>query len=274
MFDVPTSLSPSRVESFTTCPMAFRFSSIERIAEPPAPHLTKGSLVHRALELLYVVPPHDRDRDATESAFDTAWAEYLVHPDLTGLGFDDGQLAAFRADARRLTLGYLQMEDPAKVRAVGLELRLEAEIDELVVRGIIDRLDILDDGSLVVNDYKTGRSPGPAYRQQRLGGVHLYAMMCEQVLGRRPDVVRLLYVGNGDVVEAPVTAQSVRFVTSRTTAVHKAIAQACRTGTFAPRTGPLCASCSFKPWCSAFGGDPDRAAVEAPAAFATDGPTT
>ena len=54
-FPVPTSLSPSRVEAFTSCPMAFRFASIERLPEAPQAHLTKGSLVHRALELLWVL---------------------------------------------------------------------------------------------------------------------------------------------------------------------------------------------------------------------------
>jgi len=53
MYPVPTSLSPSRVEAFTSCPMAFRFASIERLPESPSPHTTKGSMVHRVLELLF-----------------------------------------------------------------------------------------------------------------------------------------------------------------------------------------------------------------------------
>ena len=56
MFPVPTSLSPSRVESFLSCPMAFRFASIEKLPEPPSVHTTRGSLVHRALELLFTRP--------------------------------------------------------------------------------------------------------------------------------------------------------------------------------------------------------------------------
>ncbi len=49
---VPTSLSPSRVESFLSCPLAFRFASIEKLPDPPTVATTRGSLVHRALELL------------------------------------------------------------------------------------------------------------------------------------------------------------------------------------------------------------------------------
>ena len=56
-YPVPTSLSPSRVEAFTSCPLAFRFASIDRLPEPPHPATAKGSLVHRALELLFCREP-------------------------------------------------------------------------------------------------------------------------------------------------------------------------------------------------------------------------
>ena len=62
-FTVPTSMSPSRVEAFVSCPLAFRFASIEKLPEPPSPHATKGSLVHRALELLFTGPPAERTRE-------------------------------------------------------------------------------------------------------------------------------------------------------------------------------------------------------------------
>jgi putative RecB family exonuclease len=50
---VPHGLSPSKVESFKSCALAFRFSAIDRLPEPPSPWATKGTLVHRALELLF-----------------------------------------------------------------------------------------------------------------------------------------------------------------------------------------------------------------------------
>ena len=47
VFPVPTSLSPSRVSSFTSCPMQFRFSSIEKLPEPPGVATTRGTIVHQ-----------------------------------------------------------------------------------------------------------------------------------------------------------------------------------------------------------------------------------
>ena len=68
---MPTSLSPSRVEAFTSCPMAFRFASIEKLPEAPSIHTTRGSLVHRALELAYSHPAAER----TDELFRRSLAE-------------------------------------------------------------------------------------------------------------------------------------------------------------------------------------------------------
>ena len=267
MFPVPTSLSPSRVEAFTSCPMAFRFASIEKIAEPPSPHATKGSLVHRALELLFTRPAAERTPEAALPAFAQAVAEYRTDSEFTQLNLTEEATAAFVADAWSLTERYFTMEDPRTIRDIGLELRLEAQVGSLTLRGIIDRLELDAEGNLVVTDYKTGRAPGLRYEQNRLAGVHFYSFLCEEVLGQRPAAIRLMYLRSGEVITATPSAQSVRFITTRTTAVWKAVEKACVEGDFRPRQGPLCTSCAYQPWCPAFGGNPELAAVEAPVKF-------
>jgi len=267
MYPVPTSLSPSRVEAFLSCPMAFRFASIEKLPEPPSPHATKGSLVHRVLELLFMQPATGRHREAAREAYDQAVAEYRLDPDFTLLGLEAGAAEAFFADAWTLVEAYFAMEDPSTVRDIGLELRLEAQVGSLALRGIIDRLELTADGELVVTDYKTGRAPGQRYEQSRLAGVHFYSFLCQEVLGRRPAAIRLMYLRTGETITATPSAQSVKFLTTRTTAVWKAVEQACQSGDFRPKQGALCASCAFQPWCPAFGGRPELAALEAPARY-------
>jgi putative RecB family exonuclease len=248
--------------------MAFRFASIERLPESPSPHTTKGSLVHRVLELLFTVTSADRTIDTARACFERAVDEYATDPEFTLLNLDDAQQEAFVADAWTLVEAYFRMEDPTAVREIGLELRLEAQVGPLALRGIIDRLELDDEGGLVVTDYKTGRAPGLKYEQGRLAGVHFYSFLCEEVLGQRPSAIRLMYLRTGETITALPSAQSVKFITTRTTAVWKAVERACTTGTFLPRQGPLCASCSFQQWCPAFGGQPELAAVEAPLRYA------
>lgn len=262
MFDVPTTLSPSRVDAFTNCPMAFRFSSIEKLPEPPGVATTRGSLVHRALELLFTAPAPERTAERLEQSLDTALAEYRSHPDFTGLRLGAEEIERFEHECRVLTDNYLQMEDPTEVREIGLELELAAPVGDLTLRGIIDRLELDQHGGLIVTDYKTGRAPSAQFEQKSLGGVHFYAFLCDQVFGQRPTAVRLMYLKTGETITATPTAQSVKFLTTRTRAVWKAVERACVTGEFRPRQSALCRSCSFQRWCPEFGGDPDRAATE------------
>ena len=260
-------MSPSRVEAFTSCPMAFRFASIEKLPEPPSAHMTKGSLVHRVLELLYMLPAAARTLQAAGPAFEQAVAEYQLDPEFILLGLDESQTQEFFDDCWSLTQGYFAMEDPTAVREIGLELRLEAQVGDLTLRGIIDRLELDADGRLVVTDYKTGRAPGLKYEQSRLSGVHFYSFLCEAVFGQRPAAIRLMYLRTGETITAIPSAQSVKFITTRTKAVWNAVEKACQTGDFRPKPGALCTSCAFQPWCPAFGGDPSLAAIEAPVRF-------
>lgn len=267
-YPVPTSMSPSRVEAFVSCPLAFRFASIEKLPEPPSVHTTKGSLVHRALELLFTEAPAQRDLQLARSAYAQARAEYLVDPEFTQLGLDETAAEAFFADGWSLVEGYFSMEDPRTVREIGLELKLEAQVGDLTLRGIIDRLQLDDEGRLVVVDYKTGKSPGLRYEQNSLAGLNFYSFLCEEVLGQRPAAVRLMYLRSGETITATPSAQSVKFVRTRTKAVWDAVEKACTAGDFRPKSGALCGSCAFKPWCPEFGGDPTLAAVEAPLRYA------
>ena len=266
-FPVPMSLSPSRVSSFTSCPMQFRFSSIQKLPEPPGIATTKGTIGHRALELLFVRRAADRTPDALTADMATALHEYRTHADYVGLRLEGDAVDTFDRDCHALVDKYFAMEDPTGVREIGLELWMEASVGELTLRGIIDRLELDADGELVVTDYKTGRAPSGNFEQKSLAGVHFYSFLCEAVFGKRPAKIRLMYLASGETIETVPSAQSVKFITTRTTAVWSAVERACTTGDFRPRKSKLCDWCSFQQWCPEFGGDPSLAATEAVTAY-------
>ncbi len=261
---VPTNLSPSRVESFLSCPLAFRFSSIQKLPDMPTVHTTRGSLVHRALELFFLRPADERLPAVLDACTDEAIREYSTDPDFTLLELSDDETAVFHRECRALAANYLELEDPRRVRDIGLELRLEAPVGELHLRGIIDRLDLDDDGELVVTDYKTGRAPSPNWERKSLSGVHFYSFLCESVFGKRPAAIRLMYLKSREIITATPSAQSTKFMTTRTGAVWKAVATACERDDFRARTSALCNYCAYQRWCPEYGGDPDLAASEAP----------
>ena len=256
---LPLTLSPSKVSTFTDCALAFRFSAIDRLPEPPSLPATRGTLVHAALERLMLVAPAGRTRAAAGGCLVEAHAELREHPDLADLELDEAGHAELRADAEALIDGYFKLEDPRAVRPIGLELMLQAEVGGVQLRGIIDRLELDHEGGLVVTDYKTGKAPGVAYEQKRLSGVAFYSLLCERLLGRRPAAVRLLYLADPVAITTVPTDRSTRGVEQRVGAIWKAVERACEQEDFRPRPSVLCEWCSFKAWCPAWGGDPAEA---------------
>jgi putative RecB family exonuclease len=255
-FPLPSSLSPSKVSTFKDCALAFRFSAIDKLPEPPSPWATKGSLVHRALQLLFWdEPAGGRTLPVALAKLERAKAELATDPEFTGLELDSEATATFFDEADALVRKYFELEDPNDVRVLGVELKLEARVGSLLLRGIIDRLELDPDGELVITDYKTGRSPGANFELSRMAGVHFYAFLCEQVLGRRPARIQLLHLAEPVAISLVPSEQSIRGLRTRTQAIWAAVERACQTEDFRPKVSRLCDFCAYKAYCPAFGGD-------------------
>jgi putative RecB family exonuclease len=260
--ETPRSLSPSKVTSFRDCALAFRFSAIDHLPEEPTIWTVKGTLVHQVLERLFW--HHERGGRTVQAAsfeLDTVWTGLQADPDFLALALTSEEAHDFRTEAWALVQNYFTLEDPNEVTPVGVELLLEARVGNLRLRGIIDRLDLTADGELVVVDYKTGRAPSPAYEQSKLIGVHIYALLCQEVLGRRPAEVRLLHLKEPLAISTTPTEQSLRGQRQRAVAVWTAIERACRDEDFRPHPSPLCNYCRFREFCPAYGGNPEEAAL-------------
>jgi len=254
--EVPRSLSPSKVSAFTDCPLAFRLSIIDRLPEPPSPQAVKGTLVHAALERLFW--DHEkgaRTEEAGRRALAAAWNDLQTDAEFAALALSPEEAEAFVDDAQVLIDHYFALEDPNAPTTVAVELGLEVDLGTMRLRGIIDRLDMTEDGDLVVVDYKTGRAPAAQFERAKLTGVHIYALLCEAVLGRAPVEVRLLHLRDPVSITAVPTEQSLRGQARRTSAVWSAIERACATGDFRPRPSALCRFCNFQTMCPAFAGD-------------------
>jgi putative RecB family exonuclease len=258
---LPMTLSPSKISAFKHCPLQFRFSVIDRLPEPPSPAASKGTLVHRALELLMLRSPSGRTPEAALTDLERARAELADHPEFAGLALPAEELDRFHADARAMVLRYFEIEDPAAVRPIGLELRLSVELGSLTLRGIIDRLELDADGELVVTDYKTGAVPSERAEQDRLGGVHFYSLLCERLFGRRPVRVQLMYLSRPEVLSICPSEQSVTGMERRAVALWAAVERACARDDFRPNRSRLCDWCNFQAYCPAWGGDPEQAAA-------------
>src|SRR5437870_1448863 len=110
------SLSPSRAADFKTCPLLYRFRSIDRLPERPSPDAARGTLVHAVLERLFDLPAEQRTPPMAEDLVAPQW-ERLVsdHTELAELFAEDLDVDEFLGSARALLEKYFSVEDPRRL---------------------------------------------------------------------------------------------------------------------------------------------------------------
>jgi len=263
-FALPETLSPSGTSTFQNCPLQFRFQNIQKLPQPPGAAAVKGNVVHRALELLFQLEAPLRTNAAAHDFLATAKTEFEPTYDITGLNLTADQASKFWADCSTLVDSYLRMEDPTTIQSIDTEMWVTAPLNKVALRGIIDRIERDANGGLIISDYKTGKAPRDIDVEGKMMQLQMYAYMLREMRGELPTTLQLLYIKDGVRHTRTPTEQSMRFVHTRTTALFNAIEKSCTTNFFPTKKSGLCNFCSFKPWCPEFGGDPSKAAVEAP----------
>ncbi|MEE6259919.1 RecB family exonuclease [Plantactinospora sonchi] len=257
---VTASLSPSRAADFKTCPLLYRFRSIDRLPERPSAEQVRGTLVHAVLERLFDLPADRRTPTAAADLVAPEWDRLVAEQAELAELFPTGDLAGpteFLASARELLNGYFSVEDPRRLEPAERESLVSAVVDDqLLIRGYIDRLDVAPDGALRVVDYKTGGAPREAFEARALFQLKFYALVLWRTRGVVPTVLRLLYLRDAEICDyRPDADELVRF--ERTVlALWRAIEQATAARDFRPKPSRLCDWCNHQAHCPAFGGTP------------------
>ncbi|MCZ2816219.1 RecB family exonuclease [Modestobacter sp. VKM Ac-2984] len=269
------SLSPSRAADFKSCPLLYRFRTIDRLPEKKSRAAVRGTLVHSVLEKLYDLPAAERTVAAAQTLVAPAWDELREEPGVAEL-FEvaaEGQpaekesLEAWLASAGELVETYFRLEDPTRIQPHGREELVEVTLpDGLLLRGYVDRLDVAPTGALRVVDYKTGGMPREAFEAKALFQMKFYALVLWRTRGVVAAQLKLLYLKDGDALTyAPDEAELLRF--ERTLqAIWAAIERAVATGDFRANKSRLCSWCDHQALCPAFGGTPPPFPADAAAA--------
>src|SRR3954453_20425826 len=273
------SLSPSRAADFKTCPLLYRFRTIDRLPERKSLAAVRGTLAHSVLERLYDGPAAERTVEGALELVEPAWVELREEPGVAEL-FEAAQgegaetdvkgtesLEAWLASAGKLVERYFTLEDPTRIEPEGREELVEVTLpDGLLLRGFVDRLDVAPNGALRVVDYKTGGVPREAFEAKALFQMKFYALVLWRTLGVVAAQLKLLYLKDGDALTyAPDEAELLRF--KRTLlAIWAAIERAVATADFRPNKSRLGDWCDPQAFCPGGGGTPPPFPLEAAAA--------
>jgi putative RecB family exonuclease len=253
----PASLSPSRASDFTTCPLLFRFRSIDRLPEEPSPAAVRGTVVHRALELLYDLPAAERTVSEAERLAELAFVELESAEPESAAALRTGPDGAPELGAGPLLESYFRLEDPTRLEPHARELEVSAEVTpQFSLRGFIDRVDRTGDGRVRIVDYKTGRSPSAGFEAKAMFQMRFYALVWWRMTGEVPTLLQLMYLADRTVIRYEPDEDDLRATERRILALREAIEKAADAERFEAKPSRLCDWCSYRDMCPAWEGTP------------------
>jgi DNA helicase-2/ATP-dependent DNA helicase PcrA len=163
----------------------------------------------------------------------------------TGFGSSDDELQ-FRDRARQAMRLYWERERDAEGEPVWLERKFDIRIGPHHVRGRVDRVDRLPDGTHELIDYKTGERKSEAALENDLQ-LSLYRLAASEAWGLEVSSGNY-YVLDADKVAAPVQADDAERVERTVLEVGEGVLGQ----DFEPRPSPTtCSWCDYRLICPA-----------------------
>ncbi len=241
--DGALSLSASDLDLYLTCPLKYKFRRVFGIPQEPTINQRFGILIHSVLERFHKDSGEDEagERGLAElmELFESGWRR-------SGFGSSDDELQ-FRDRAREAMRLYWERESEADGEPVWLERKFDIRIGEHQVRGRVDRVDRLPDGSYELIDYKTGERRSEAQLENDLQ-LALYRLAAREAWGLEAGTGSYYYVLDADKVAAPVRADDAERVERTVLEVGEGVLGQ----DFEPRPSPTtCSWCDYRLICPA-----------------------
>ncbi len=195
----PVPLSVSAVESYLTCPFKYFARYVlkleeERDEEEVMDPKTQGQFVHAVFEAFFKAWQDGGHRGITADNLADARALFatVVEDKVRLLPDAEGALERTRLLGSPVAAGLgevvfqMEAERPTPVRERLLEYRLKGEFEfagangprNIALRGVADRIDLLEDGTLRLVDYKLSSAPSKSRALQ----LPIYGLCAEQRL--------------------------------------------------------------------------------------------
>ena len=156
------SLSASDLDLYLTCPLKYKFARVFGIPQEPTINQRFGILIHNVLERFHRDEPEPGEDGLRRlmGLLEAGWRR-------SGFGTSDDELQ-YRDRAREAMRLYWERERESEGEPVWLERKFDFQIGPHHVRGRVDRVDRLPDGSHELIDYKTGERKSEAQLESDL----------------------------------------------------------------------------------------------------------
>lgn len=266
-YPLPDKFSFSQLAAYSSCPLQYKYAFILKIpASTDKASLIFGRVLHNTL-YNFLLPFLDERRilqgdlfagleksssqDVKKKARESLLSEKRLMELYAEFWQTDGYASKEERekykikgrDALKKFLAAYQ-EAPIETEILFLEKKFSFKIGNDVIKGAIDRVDKLSDGTLEVVDYKTGKSKEKLeFKDKRQ--LILYQLFLEEFLGIKVSALSYYYLESGE--KFSFTAKE-KDITKLRTDIMAEIA-AIKKRDFTPTPSPMCKFCDFNSIC-------------------------
>jgi DNA helicase-2/ATP-dependent DNA helicase PcrA len=230
-------LSASDIETYRLCPLKYKFARVFRIPQEPSINQRFGIALHQVLERY-----HQGGGGSLEQLmqlFEASWRRCGFGDANDDLQYRQRAIAALRR--------YWELDQRREGELVSVERSFSFKIGPHLLRGRVDRVDRLPDGTHELIDYKTGK-PKTAQDLREDIQLSVYQMGAREAWGLETSAQSYYYVLDNEKVPVEHSEEELERVRGAVTTIADGI----MSHSFEPKPSPeLCAFCDYRIVCPA-----------------------
>lgn len=241
-----TYVSYSQIQTFDTCPLHYKLKYILKIPSPQSPAQVFGTVLHASLKDFYM-----RAIDGENPTVATIETILREHWEKEGYEGKEHEKAAFEKGLLILKK-YIQNNFNPHALPIALEIPFQIPLTKtLHIGGRIDRIDRLDEETLEIIDYKTGKHMPDEKELLKNFQLTLYGLAASEIrdplLHRKPENLKLslYYLEQGTKLTTMRTTEQLEKAKQQILEKVEEISHS----DFACSGGIACENCEYKMLC-------------------------
>jgi len=260
-YPLPGKFSFSQLAAYSSCPLQYKFAFILKVPAPgDKASLIFGRVLHNTLYNFFL-PLLDKNIKKQADLFSLT-KEVKASPEPENLiSFqrlidlynefwqEDGyQSKKERAEYKEKGLNIIsdywnKYQENSEPKILFLEKKFSFRVGEDIIKGTIDRVDELSDGTLEIVDYKTGKDKALDYSVKRQ--LILYQIFLEEFLNKKVSALSYYYLESGQKASFVATEKEI---TKLRLEIIEEISEI-KKRNFTAKPSPLCKFCDFNKIC-------------------------